>query len=117
MSYHDQDPTVYRDRQPYTFDRVVRILFSICGLLAALYLLNLLKGVLLPFLVACLLAYMMEPIVKWNMKILHMRSRFIPVVLTLIEVCAIVGLFLYLFVPYLISETAGMTAADRQSVV
>lgn len=114
MSYHDQDPTVYRDRQPYTFDRVVRILFSICGLLAALYLLNLLKGVLLPFLVACLLAYMMEPIVKWNMKILHMRSRFIPVVLTLIEVCAIVGLFLYLFVPYLISETAGMTAAIQK---
>lgn len=114
MSDHDQEPSVYRDRQPYTFDRVVRILFSICGLLAALYLLNLLKGVLLPFLVACLLAYMMEPIVKWNMKILHMRSRFIPVVLTLIEVCAIAGLFLYLFVPYLISETAGMAAAIQK---
>ncbi len=103
--------TEYR---PYTFDRVVRIIFTVCGLLAALYLLNLLKGVLLPFAVACLLAYMLEPIVRWNLKWTHLKSRFIPVSLTLLEVSAVLAVFLAVFVPYLISETSEMAAVIRQ---
>lgn len=97
------------DREPYTFDRVVRILFSVCALIAVLYLLNVLKGVLLPFLVACLVAYMLEPVVLWNKKILHLRQRFIPVVLTLVEITAVVGVFAMLFVPYIIDEGTKMT--------
>lgn len=96
------------ERQPYTFDRVVRILFSVCSVIAAIFLLNLLKGVLLPFLVACLIAYMLEPIVKWNMRLLHLKSRFLPVILTLIEATAAVALFCIIFVPYLVSETTEM---------
>ena len=56
------------DRRPYTFDRVVRIMFSIGVAAIVIWLLSTLKGVLLPFLVACLIAYMLEPIVGWNMK-------------------------------------------------
>ena len=55
-------------REPYTFDRVVRIIFSIAGIVAAIVLLNCLKGVLLSFLVACLIAYMLEPLVRWNQR-------------------------------------------------
>lgn len=95
-------------RRPYTFDRVVRIFFSVCVLIAALYLLNVLKGVLLPFMVACLIAYMLEPIVKWNMRILHVRRRFLPVVLTLLEATALVVLFCVTFFPYLVSECSEM---------
>lgn len=96
------------ERRPYTFDRVVRILFTVCTTLAVLYLLNILKGVLLPFLVACLIAYMLEPVVKWNQKILHIRSRFIPVVVTLLEACVVVGVFCAVFIPYLVSECSQM---------
>ncbi|MCM1291527.1 MAG: AI-2E family transporter [Prevotella sp.] len=96
------------DRQPYTFDRVIRILFSVFTIAAIIIMLNILKGVLLPFLVACLLAYMLEPIVKWNMKWTHLKSRFIPVMLTLIEFCAIIAILGFLFIPYLISETSQM---------
>lgn len=56
-------------RRPYTFDRVIRILFSVCGLVAALYLLGILSDVLLPFFVACLIAYVLEPIVLFNQKV------------------------------------------------
>lgn len=97
------------DRQPYTFDRVVRILFSVCALLVTLYLLTILKGVLLPFLVACLIAYMLEPIVKWNQRWMHTDNRFIPVMATLIETCIVIGGFCALFFPYLIDECAEMT--------
>lgn len=99
---------------PYTFDRVWRIIFTVVGLVAAMFLLNLLKGVLLPFLVACLIAYMLEPVVKWNMHILHVNSRFIPVVLTLAEATAAAAIFCIIFIPYIISETGEMAEAIRK---
>lgn len=97
------------ERRPYTFDRVVRILFSVCGILIVIYLLDMLAGVLLPFLVACLIAYMLEPIVQWNKKLLHIKSRFIPVIFTLIEAFAAVGLFCWIFIPYVVNECTEMT--------
>lgn len=100
--------TVLPPRTPYTFDRVVRILFSVVTIIAIIFLLDSLKGVLLPFLVACLIAYMLEPIVRWNMKWTRLNSRFIPVMLTLLEVCALFSAFCFIFIPYLVSETAQM---------
>lgn len=97
-----------KDRQPYTFDRVVRIVFSICVVIAVLFMLDILRGVLLPFLVACLIAYMLEPLVLWNQRWTHCRRRFIPVVLTLIEALAAAALFCWIFIPYLVSEVKEM---------
>lgn len=101
-------------REPYTFDRVVRIIFSIAGIVAAIVLLNCLKGVLLPFLVACLIAYTLEPLVRWNQRWTRLKGRFIPVVLTLLEACLAFGVFLALFVPYFISETSAMADVVRK---
>lgn len=102
------DKVKYPERQPYTFDRVVRITFSVLGIIATLYILDALKGVLLPFFVACLISYMLEPIVKWNMKLLRLKKRFLPVVLTLLECCLVVGIFSILFFPYLVDEAEQM---------
>jgi predicted PurR-regulated permease PerM len=96
-------------RQPYTFDRVIRILFTVCTIIAVVFMLDTLKGVLLPFLVACLIAYMLEPLVQWNMAWTRSKTRFIPVLLTLFEVCAIGGVCCIVFIPYLVSETSEMT--------
>lgn len=101
-------------REPYTFDRVVRILFTICIIIGVLYLLNVLKGVLLPFLVACLIAYMLEPVVKWNARLLHTHRRFLPVILTLVETIVVFGGLLMIVVPYIISETAAMAVMLRK---
>lgn len=97
------------ERRPYTFDRVVRILFSLCGFAIALYFLNILSDVLLPFFVACLIAYILEPIVLFNKKITHLKHRFIPVILTLFEATFVVGLISWVLIPYLIEESAAMT--------
>ena len=100
-------------RTPYTFDRVVRILFTLCAIIAAVFLLDSLKGVLLPFLVACLIAYMLEPVVLWNQKWTRARTRFIPVLLTLLETTAVITAFCMIFIPYLLSETSQMTKMIR----
>lgn len=96
-------------RTPYTFDRVIRIIFSVCAVLLVIYLLDILNGVLLPFLVACLIAYMLEPVVKLNMKIFRLKKRFIPVILTLLETCLLIGILCWLFIPYIVSECQQMT--------
>jgi len=101
-------------RRPYTFDRVVRILFTVCALIATIFLLDALKGVLLPFLVACVIAYMLEPVVEWHQRIFHTRRRFVPVVLTLLETVAAVAVFFWLFIPYLLSETSQMADMVRK---
>ncbi len=101
-------------RRPYTFDRVVRIIFSLCGLLAVLYLLNLLSDVLLPFFVACLIAYILEPSVEFNKRIFRCKRRFFPVVLTLLESIFLVGILCWIFIPYLIEECTEMGKIIRE---
>ncbi len=100
-------------RRPYTFDRVVRIIFSLCGLLITLYLLDLLSDVLLPFIVACLIAYLLEPSVEFNKKILGCKRRFFPVIMTLLETVFLVGILCWILIPYLIEECTEMEKITR----
>ncbi len=90
--------------RPFTFDRVARILFGIGILLGVIYLINILSGVLLPFLVAWLIAYILEPFVQYNRRLLGVKKRWLPIFMTLFEACLILvtlGIFL---VPSLINE-------------
>lgn len=103
-------------RRPYTFDRVVRISFSVITFICLMYVLNILKGVLLPFFVACLIAYMLEPVVRWNMHLTRLGSRFIPVLLTLAEASAVTTLICIILIPYVVSETSQMTDMLRHYV-
>ena len=105
-----EDEADATQRRPFTFDRVVRILFTCVVLVAVYFLLSTLKGVLLPFLVACLIAYMLEPVVKWNMRVLHLRRRFLPVVLTLLETIVVIGAAGAIVIPYIVDESTEMAA-------
>lgn len=87
-----------------TFDRVVRWIIAIIGVAIAVWLADTLKNVLLPFLVACLVAYMLDPIVKFQQRHLKLKHRAIPVLLTLLEVSVLIGVLLYFFVPMISNE-------------
>ena len=87
---------------------------TIALILIALWLLNILKDVLLPFCVATLIAYMLEPIVQFNRRLLRLKGRLIAIILTLIEIIVVFGGLSWLFVPMMIHEIeqmAGMLAA------
>lgn len=91
-------------RQPYTFDRVVRLVITVLLLLVAVWLINLLKGVLLPFCVAALIAYMFEPFVQHNRRLLHLRGRVTAIFVTLFEALFFFCAALYFLVPMIIDE-------------
>lgn len=97
-----------KTREPYTFDRVVRLTITIACVIAGLWLLNYLKGVLIPFLVACLIAYMLNPVVGWNRKLFHLKGRVLATILTIIEVTVILGAALSFLGPYIYKEFQNM---------
>lgn len=90
--------------QPYTFDRVVRIIISIAVILGLFWILNILKDVLLPFCVACLIAYIFEPFVQFNRRLFHLKRRALAIFITLFEAIVILGLIGYFIIPLIFKE-------------
>lgn len=90
--------------RPFTFDRVVRIIIGL-GIVAALWwIVDRLSDVLLPFVVAWLMAYMLEPFVQLNRRVLHLRGRFVAILLTLLEVAVVLTALGIIFIPWLNEE-------------
>lgn len=91
--------------RPYTFDRVVRIIISLAVLAGAVWLIDILSGVLLPFLVAWLAAYILEPFVQYNKRLLRVRGRLLPVFMTLFEFALTLIVLCVLFLPSVLAES------------
>ena len=102
------------NRQPYTFDRVVRILITLSIFGAILWLINNLAGVLLPFCIACLIAYLLEPIVQFNRKIFRLKGRVCAIFLTLTECTIVLTAIGFLFIPSIINETRQMASMLKE---
>ena len=100
--------------KPYTFDRVFRMLMTVVILFAVLYLIYILRDVLLPFVVACLGAYIFEPFVQYNRRILKLKGRAVAVFVTLFEITTILALALFLFVPSILSEMSELAVMLQQ---
>lgn len=101
-------------RQPYTLDRVVRILITIFIIGISLWLINSLANVLLPFCLACLIAYILEPIVRFNRQLFHLKKRFPAIMLTLLETFLVVTILGFLFIPSIISEAQQMATLFKE---
>lgn len=90
--------------RPFTFDRVVRIIIAISCIVGVVWLVNILSNVLLPFCLACLIAYILEPFVEFTRKLLHLKGRVLATLITLFEVTFFLVVLAYLFVPSVIKE-------------
>ncbi|MDE5725425.1 MAG: AI-2E family transporter, partial [Duncaniella sp.] len=65
--------------KPFTFDRMCRILITLVIIAGAVYLINVLRNVLLPFCLACLIAYILEPAVEFCMDRLRIKWRIVAI--------------------------------------
>lgn len=101
-------------RRPYTFDRVVRLVISVIIVLGTIWIINLLKNVLLPFCVACLIAYVFEPFVQYNRRLLNLKGRVIAIFVTLFETLTICSILCYFFLPSMIEEMQQMGILFRR---
>ncbi len=102
------------EQRPYTFDRVVRIIITIIIIGAALWFINSLSNILLPFCIACLIAYLLEPLVQLNIRIFRLTKRFPAITLTLIETIIAITAFGYLLIPTIINESQQIASMFKE---
>ncbi len=92
--------------QKITFDSFIRTATILCLAAGGVWLLNTLSGVLLPFFIAWLLAYLMYPLVRFIQYRLHFRNRILSIITALLLVIAVLSGFFALIVPPIIEEAA-----------
>lgn len=103
--------------RPFTFDRTVRLAIAIALVVGVMWLVRRLSGVLLPFFAAWLIAFILEPVVQLNMRMLRVRRRLLPVVLTLIEIIAVVVTLGVLLAPSIATEAKQAVAIIGDYIV
>ncbi len=96
------------ERQPYTFDRVIRILFGVVIAVGLFYLIYVLRDALLPFLVAWIVAYMLNPLVVYNKRVFKLKGRVIAIALAFLEVLITLSLLGVLLLPSIFDEIGHM---------
>lgn len=88
---------------PITFDRFIRSTVTLLIIAGVCYLIYDLSTVLLPFLVAWVLAYTLHPVVNFiERKVVH--NRLVAIIITLIGTCAVIAGFVYLIIPPIVQE-------------
>ena len=92
--------------QKITFDSFIRSVTVLCIAAGAVWLLNTLSGVLLPFFVAWLLAYLIYPLVHFLQYRLKLRNRILSIIVALLLVIAVLTGIVALIVPPIIKEMA-----------
>ncbi len=88
--------------KPYTFDRTIRILFTAGILVGIIWTLGYLSGVLIPFVIASLLAYIMNPTVEFLNRKLHNHA--ISIILTLLFYISMITLLLWIIIPMVLQQ-------------
>lgn len=87
-----------------TFDSFIRGILTGAVIIGALYLVNRLSGVLLPFFVAWLIAYLIYPIVTFFQNKLHLKNRVISIFAVMLVLLCLFTLAFIGLVPPIIDE-------------
>lgn len=95
--------------KPYTFDRVVRIVIGLTVLIILSLLLKRLSDVLLPFFIAWLIAYLLQPFVSFFQYKLKFKSRILAVFSTLVLFTAVISGLIFLLIPLIGNEMEKMS--------
>lgn len=96
------------ERKKITFDSFIRGVIGCALVVGILMLAERLSGVLLPFFIAWLIAYLMYPLVKFFQYKLRLRSRIVSIFCCLLLITAAGVAVFYLLIPPMISEIGRM---------
>ncbi len=94
------------ERKKITFDIFIRGVIFCLIFVAMLILTNRLSGVLLPFFIAWLIAYMIYPLVKFFQVKMHLGNRVLSIFCALLLITAVGVGFFFIIVPPMITEFA-----------
>ena len=92
------------ERKQITFDTFVRGFLSVLVVVGIVMLLNRLSGVLVPFFLAWLIAYLLFPMVKFFQYRCHLKFRIAAILLSFLVTGLVVGGALLLMIPPMVEE-------------
>ncbi|MBQ7422388.1 MAG: AI-2E family transporter [Prevotella sp.] len=87
-----------------TFDRFIRWTLIAAAVLTTFLIVKSLSGVLLPFFIAWLLAYLLYPLVKFVQEKMHVPTRALSIIVTLVFVIAVLTGIFWLIIPPMIEQ-------------
>lgn len=90
--------------QKITFDRFIRWALTALLVITIIFITKSLSNVLLPFVIAWLLAYLLYPIVKFVQYKLHVPTRALSIIVTLLFVFGIITGIFFLIIPPMIEQ-------------
>lgn len=90
--------------QKITFDRFIRWTITALVIGIILFFIDYLSGVLLPFAIGWLLAYLLYPIVSFVQYKMRISSRLLSILITVVFVTALISGVVYLIVPPMIEQ-------------
>lgn len=96
--------TIKAEEKKITFDSFIRGGITIAIIVGIFLLIKRLSGVLLPFLVAWLVAYMIFPLVKFFQYKLKIKSRVLSILFSFISISAVLGMASYFILPSIFEE-------------
>ncbi len=102
--------------RPFTFDRVVRIIFSIVIITGILFTISTLRNVLGPFVIAVFVAYFLNPVVEFIQNKIRIRNRAVAVLITFSLVISILAIILSYLIPAFITEMNKMIILTRNYI-
>lgn len=83
-----------------TFDKFIRWILIVLGIVFVMYLLNILSSVLLPFFIAWFLAYLIYPLVKFIENKMHIKVRALSIALAILFILLLAsGVTLFVIPP------------------
>ena len=97
-------PFKFGGKSPITFDRFIRGLIALLLIATAGGMLYFLSGVLIPFFVAWVIAYLLYPVVRFLQYRCHFNNRILSIIVTLIVTIGVLVGFFYIVVPPMINE-------------
>lgn len=92
----------------WNIDRIMKLIIGLAIAAALIVLIRYLSDVLLPFVVACFFAYLLQPLVEFNRRWLHTKGRALASIVTVIDLTVLFAIFCYIFVPSIISEAESL---------
>lgn len=94
--------------RPFTFDRVIRIAITVAIIWGVISLIAYLSEILIPFAIALLLAYLINPLVSWIQRKIRIQHRILAVLISLVIITGCVTLLGAILIPMIILEMSHM---------
>ena len=87
-----------------TFDSFIRTSAIILGIVLLIKAVDYLSAVLVPFFVACFIAYLIFPVVEFFQYKLHFHYRILAIVAAMLLICGVAILLVWLTIPPVVED-------------